>query len=517
MSLDDTSLPRQFGPYLLKKKIARGGMAELYLGETSGPGGFKKPVVVKMIHEQFSEDRRFLSMFTDEAKIVADLAHGNIVPIFDFGTVDGRLYLAMEFIDGVDVSTLIDTCRVQGLALPLDVTLWIGIGAAAGLSHAHQATDRENTPLNIVHRDVSPHNILVSRSGEVKLCDFGIAVSAATEGQTDAGVIKGKLRYLSPEQARGEALDVRSDIFSLGVVLYELLTGTHPVSSGGDVVVMHTLSGTEGYRPLEEAAVWLPRSVSQTIDRAIAFDPQERFQTAETLHSGLSQLLYARFPAFTPKRLADLVCQVQRINEKTSSRDAESIIRADLASFASAVRHSTAPPTKAKRSPHLRAALVAVVVLAGIGLLGWLFSESTGEPAPPKAPPLERPLPPVSPDTAPEPPPVREPPADAEPAQSPIQTPAAPTEPPAAADRPPKRPGQGRVDINADPWAEVTIGGTERGTTPIIGLKLPAGRHRAVFTNPETGVTKTRTVRVRAGKTTRVIVEMSDRQPDPPH
>ncbi len=531
MTFDDADLPRQFGSYLLKQKIARGGMAELYLAETRGPGGFVKPMVLKMVHGQFSEDDRFLAMFTDEAKILSGLSHGNIVPIFDFGRNEGVLYLAMEFIDGADVATLLDTCRLKGIPLSLDVALWIGIGAAAGLSHVHQARDTDGQPLGVIHRDVSPQNILTSRSGEVKLCDFGIAVSAIREGDTDSGVIKGKLRYFSPEQARADEIDARSDIFSLGVVLYELIVGHHPVPSGADVTVLRALSG-DGYPSLAEAAPWIPPAVAAAVDRAISFDPADRFDTAEDLRGELSRILYQEHPDFAPERLADLVADVQTANEESEARDIDGIIRARLASFASATRETTGQRTERatlrrirrgwSRTPG-RIVALSFLVLASLffGTISvWNMSRESTSPA-------DNPIAPASPAQRGEE--MGRPGSEARKsdASGVAAAPAGPTDqkdsgarevdagtptttetPLAATTNRPKRRAQGLADINASPWAEVRVDGTDRGTTPIIGLKLPAGRHRAVFSNPELGVSKKRNFVVRAGETTRLIVEM---------
>jgi serine/threonine protein kinase len=517
MTKDDNDLPRQFGAYLLKQKLARGGMAELYLAEMRGPGGFVKPMVIKMIRPQFGEDERFLSMFTDEAKILSGLAHGNIVPIFDFGKVGESLYLAMEFIDGVDVATLIDTCRLNGIALPLDVVLWIGIGAASGLSHAHGAQGPTGNPLGVVHRDISPQNIMTSRSGEVKLCDFGIAVSAIMSGNTDSGVIKGKLRYFSPEQAAGNFIDARSDIFSLGIVLYELIVGHHPIPSGSDVVVLHTLANDAGYPPLSETAPWVSPAVAEVVDKATAVKREDRYKTAEDLRRELSRILHNEFPEFAPKRLADLVEAVQTAHEQGEARDIDSIIRAQLASFASASRDSTAGKTRPEKKSGAvsgrfkgMAAIGAALVVA-IAVIALVAFNSSSKQAPSLGadPALRSGARPYSDDSAQN---------EKTPGQTSEKQPAkalsdagelsgkdeAATEIQAK----PKRKAYGIIDVNASPWAEVEIDGIARGATPIIGLRLGAGRHRAAFRNPELGAQKTESFVVKADETTKLIVEM---------
>ena len=540
MNIDPTKLPIKFGPYQLKQKIASGGMAEIYLAETTGPGGFKKPLVIKMIHHAYSDDKRFLSMFTEEAKILAGLTHGNIVPIFDFGTAHGLLYLAMEFIDGVDAATLMETCRTQGLGLPIDIALHIGVGTAAGLSHAHQAKDR-----GVVHRDVSPQNILLSRSGEVKLCDFGLATHSLEEISTN-DAIKGKLKYLSPEQARGEPVDGRSDLFSLGVVLYELIVGHHPIPTGGGVTVLQELAGGNGYPSLETNAPWIPSDIAKVVDKAVAFDKAERFQSGEEMRSAMSQRLHINFPEFTPAALAELVIRVQTLEEKSVTQESvgsDSIFRAKIASFASHTRERESAQKRKKASIQRKR---PTIIVTGLGLLllslivaGYLIQKNTmasnasadgiGDLSSSPKDPIyaeetekkdsasgdekygKQPVASVTEKTDVDASPVDEKHiVDRDTGQS--ET----TEKPdvgrdknkiaSVAAKPVK--ATGMVNLNAAPWADVSIDGVDYTTTPILGLKLKTGKHTAVFVNPELGATKTRTFTVKADETTTVLVEM---------
>ena len=521
MSVDLTKLPIQFGPYLLKQKIASGGMAEIYLAEATGPGGFKKPLVIKMIHHAYSDDKRFLSMFTEEAKILSSLTHGNIVPIFDFGTANGLLYLAMEFIDGVDAATLVEICRVEGITLPVEVALFIGIGTAAGLSHAHQAKER-----GVVHRDVSPQNILLSRSGEVKLCDFGLATHTLEEISTNEA-IKGKLKYLSPEQARGEPVDGRSDLFSLGVVLYELITGHHPIPSGSGVTVLQELAGGTEYPALANIAPWIPAEVSAIIDKSIRFDKDERFQSGEEMRSALSLRLHKDFPSFTPANLAELVIKVQHYAENgTRDESSNFAYRAKIASFASTTRaeYEAAIRRKASLKKWRRIGLsgLTMAAISGALVMGLLIGK--GRPAAVESKETETgdsahndtALTRKEPETSiSETTPIR---SDAGDGGSPAGSRPAPREDPP----PPSQPSSehtkssirktiratGIVHLNAAPWADVSIDGVAYSSTPILNLKIRAGKHKAVFVNPELGVTKTRTFVVKPDETTTIVVEM---------
>ena len=534
MVLEDERLPRKFGTYKLKEKIARGGMAELYLAEVKGPGGFIKPVVIKMIHKSFSDDARFQTMFTDEARIVAGLTHGNIVPVIGFGDEAGVLYQAMEFIDGVDTSTLMETCRILGLPLELSVALWIGMGTAAGLAHAHQALDSNGTPMRIVHRDVSPHNILLSRSGEVKLCDFGLAAWASSEPADDH--IRGKLSYLSPEQATGGVTDARSDVFSLGVVLYELIAGHHPIVAGTNVTVLHHLVEDKGYPLLRDAAPWIPEAVTKIIDRAIDFNPEKRFPSAEALGSELSKVLYTRFPDFTPQRLASLVIQIQSANEEWIGNDPNSQLRAKLASFASSRRGTSSmihlplrtQPSTRRRPLRLVLVTALVLVIASFSVVWLLARDRTNGRQPPlaeiekngKAPSEhaikdeKKPLSTDEPDSElasgiirgeKQPIPVEQPDA------SPKERPSTVSDRARADTRvtgKSKKISFGALDANASPWAEVSIDGRPPLTTPIIGHKLKVGQHRAIFTNPELEITVKREFTIKTNETTRIVVKM---------
>jgi len=216
---------RQFGPYRLVRQVAVGGMAEIHLAKTKGIAGFEKYVAIKMIHPNFAEDDQFIQMLVDEAKITVHLTHGNIAQTFDLGRVGETYYITMEFVDGSDLYKILRRGSEQDLEMPLDVCAFIAKEVASALDYAHRKRDHTGRSLGIVHRDVSPQNVLVSYAGEVKLVDFGIAKATMKVRQTAAGVIKGKYYYMSPEQAWGDPIDSRSDIFSAGIVLYEMITG----------------------------------------------------------------------------------------------------------------------------------------------------------------------------------------------------------------------------------------------------------------------------------------------------
>ncbi|RYZ78767.1 MAG: serine/threonine protein kinase, partial [Proteobacteria bacterium] len=214
----------QFGKYLLLEKLASGGMAEVYLAKSVGAVGVNKFVAVKRILPQYSQSREYIDMFKEEAKIAVNLNHGNVVSIYDFGVEHEQFYLVMEYVEGRNLRQIINEMKKSNVQFSTDQIVFIMKEVAAGLDHAHRCIDGSTgRPLNITHRDMSPQNIMVSFEGETKIIDFGIAKAETQVEATKAGTLKGKFGYMSPEQADGMPIDLRTDIFSLGIVLWELL------------------------------------------------------------------------------------------------------------------------------------------------------------------------------------------------------------------------------------------------------------------------------------------------------
>jgi len=224
---NEDGLPRRFGKYTLLRVLAKGGMAELFLAIQKSVAGFEKLIVIKRILPSMNQDKAFIDMLLHEARIAATLSHPNIVQIFDVGQAEGLYFIAMEHVHGEDIRSVVRGMKVKGVPeFPLEHALAIAMGMCAGLSYAHEKRDLDGTELNIVHRDISPQNVVITFSGDVKIVDFGIAKSdTKMHTETRSGKLKGKVPYMSPEQARGEPIDARSDIFATGVMLFELTTG----------------------------------------------------------------------------------------------------------------------------------------------------------------------------------------------------------------------------------------------------------------------------------------------------
>lgn len=284
--------PAQFGKYLLLERIGVGGMAEVFKAKTFGAEGFERLVAIKRILSHLVEDDDFVKMFIDEAKIAVRLQHPNIVGIHDLGRAGGTLYIAMELVPGRDLRAIYDAEQKRQRKTPVGLACHIVMKMCEALHHAHFATGPHGEPLQVIHRDVSPQNVLVSFDGEVKVADFGLAKARGRMIQTQAGVVKGKLAYMSPEQLRGDEIDHRVDVFGLGIVLFELLTGTRLFLGPTD---MDTLRRVYEARipPMRELNPEIHPELEQIARRALAKDRDERYVTALDLHDELQAFVYA--------------------------------------------------------------------------------------------------------------------------------------------------------------------------------------------------------------------------------
>jgi serine/threonine-protein kinase len=283
--------PKPFGKYMLLRQLAVGGMAEVYLARASGPAGFEKECVIKRILPSLASDAQFVQMFLDEARIAARLSHPNIVQIFELGEVTPHdHFIAMEYVHGVDVQQILESERARSGRVPLAIALKLVSNVAEGLDAAHRATDSRGQALGIVHRDVTPSNVIVSFDGVAKILDFGIAKAVAKNGRTEVGVIKGKIPYMSPEQVDGQPLDARSDMFSLGVLLYELTTGHKPFDGQSPAEISIKILHDEPSPP-EVLLTHYPGALALILRRAMAKKPDDRFGSARELQLALEEFL----------------------------------------------------------------------------------------------------------------------------------------------------------------------------------------------------------------------------------
>jgi serine/threonine protein kinase len=281
------------GRYTVVKKVADGGMAEIFLAQMTGAQGFARTVIIKRILPVFSVDPHFRNMIVDEAHIAMSLHHGNIVQVLDLGEERGRYFLAMELVDGWDLATVFSRAGAARMPLPPGLSLYVVAQVCRALAYAHSQT-RNGKPLGLVHRDISPQNVLISEQGEVKLTDFGIAKALGKRERTQTGVIKGKLDFMSPEQAAGAVLDTRSDIFSVGTLLYLLATGKRPFDADGQLETLIRVQNAE-FAPPDKANPTISPLIAEIITRAMRKSPSDRYDSADEMMRDVEEVLRADF------------------------------------------------------------------------------------------------------------------------------------------------------------------------------------------------------------------------------
>jgi len=296
--------PIQFGKYQLLDKIAVGGMAELYRAKVTGDYGFEKQVAIKKILPHLSDEGNLVKAFIDEAKLAALLQHENIVQIYDFGNLNGEYFIAMEYLFGKDLRKLSYKAKAKAVPIDLENTLYVISRICAGLDYSHNLKDLQGKPLNIIHRDINPQNIIITYEGQVKIIDFGIAKAASHNSTTHEGLIKGKLAYMSPEQANGKTIDHRSDIFSSGIILYELLAGQRMFQ--GETMHIYTQVRDAVYEPLESLMPDLPARLHEVVQHALAKEPDQRYQSGGEMLADLEECIYQL--SFRPNARNFAVC-----------------------------------------------------------------------------------------------------------------------------------------------------------------------------------------------------------------
>ncbi|MBI5535380.1 MAG: serine/threonine protein kinase [Deltaproteobacteria bacterium] len=293
------------GKYRLIAELGHGGMADVYLAVAQGLGGFNKLLVLKQLRPSLVEDSEFLTMFLDEARLAARLSHPNVVHTYEVGREGSRYYIAMEYLEGQPLNRIVRRAEKSG-GMPLNLYIAILVHVLAGLQYAHEITDYDGTPLNVVHRDLTPHNIFVTYTGEVKIVDFGIAKALDSTAETRAGVLKGKLAYMSPEQARSEPVDRRADIFSAGVMIWEAVAGRRMWQSMEGVTIIQQL--ITGDLPLiDQVAPKSPERIRRIANRALSLSREDRFSTALDLQTALEAYLSDASAHYSAREIGEFV------------------------------------------------------------------------------------------------------------------------------------------------------------------------------------------------------------------
>jgi hypothetical protein len=293
----------RFGSYLLHDRIGVGGMAEIFLATTPSPQGVDRELVIKRILPALSHDDQFVKMFVEEARLCVNLRHPNIVQVYDLGEVDHQYFIAMEYVHGRDLLKTLAACARRRIGFPTDLALYIVMEVLKGLDYAHNLRGQDGKPLGIIHRDVSPSNVLLSFDGRVKLADFGIA-KATTRERTATGVLKGKFGYMAPEQVIGRPMDHRADVFAVGILLYELLTGHRLFAARNDIAVIERVRDALIEPPPRHYNPELPHELEAMVLRALAREPRDRFQSTFELHEALYGYTFKRGVVVTARTLS---------------------------------------------------------------------------------------------------------------------------------------------------------------------------------------------------------------------
>lgn len=568
--LSDHELPESqasFGKYHIFATLGRGGMADVYLSVARGPIGFNKLVVVKRLRANLADEAAFREMFLDEARLAARLNHPNIVNTYEVGEHKDSYYIAMEYLEGQPLNKVLkDSIRGR---VPLSYALCARIAAdgLAGLHYAHELTDYDGRPLKIIHRDISPHNLFVTYEGQVKVVDFGIAKAALSSTETEAGVLKGKVAYMAPEQAIGAAIDCRADVFSMGVVLWELVARRRLFQGDNAAVTLHKLMN-EPIPNVASVVPSVPAKLDAIIAKALSKDAEERYGSALEFKRALEEFISVSGESARPDVIAETMDTLFR-----STRDeVSSKIRAYMTRFQAegtpppsmhpltsaaverlggtsgsgsgslitlnaSANHSApnsifppgagtgtlnAPPVVAPaRSP-----LLPVVAVGGLCLViaVAIFVFGGNKPTVSTAPPqtviaVEPPAPPpvvvapVATGTTLSPPPQNSAPVGTVPVKphtTGVGT--GTTKQPVkvvAPVEPVVKEEPGFLTLDSRPWSKVSEGGRALGATPLHRVSLPSGSHTLTLENTEKGLTKTVTVQIKSGEVTTRSVELN--------
>ncbi|MEN9579216.1 MAG: hypothetical protein RJA70_2225 [Pseudomonadota bacterium] len=303
--------------YRVIERVASGGMAEVFRAESAGLEGFKKTVAIKRVLPHLSEKKQFIGMFLDEARLSAHLSHSNCVQVFDIGVGDNTYFIVMEFVDGSDLKAIVEFLEAKRQRIPVSAAIHICCRICEGLAYAHEARDERGRLLGIVHRDISPPNVLITRHGEVKVVDFGLAKANSQLEHSQPGIIKGKFGYLSPEAALGESVDLRTDIFAVGIILWELLTGRRLFFGESDLATVRLVQAAK----IPQAKKFnpdVPDELEVVLAKALARDPVDRYQSARDLATDLTNLLFAMGQPVSAFDVATLVEEV--VSERNKKR-----------------------------------------------------------------------------------------------------------------------------------------------------------------------------------------------------
>ncbi|MCU1277264.1 MAG: Serine/threonine protein kinase PrkC, regulator of stationary phase [bacterium] len=509
--------PVSFGKYELVSRLAAGGMAEIFLARTKGIQGFEKYLVIKRILGHRTQDPEFVRMFLDEARVAATLDHPNIVQIYDVGHVDNEYFIAMEYLRGHNLIEIVRAGAKLGYAKPpLEHVVSILTQCCAGLHYAHDKRDFEGRSLEIVHRDVTPQNVVVSFDGSVKVVDFGIAKAATREVETLAGTLKGKIGYMSPEQCRGAPVDRRSDIFAVGIILFELTTGKRLYHERSDFDTLKKI--IEGPVPSpRDLLPFYPAFLNAIVVRCLQKNPDDRYQTARDLHADLdafgrdNQLVTGTVPLsqYMERIYADELATHKSADAAAMATAAQVTMTGSSASYlGESSRRTSSPmatPLAEARRQHmmrlgLQATIAVLLVLLGGGVVFWQTRVPRGAATTTAAVPAAQPVAAPAPGAAAAPKTTAPGVAVAAPATGSTVAAAPLPTTHEARPKPIAKPGDGHITVASEPRCELLVDGVPYGNTPLIDLAVPAGKHTIVLLNSAANIRESKKVALREGE-----------------
>jgi eukaryotic-like serine/threonine-protein kinase len=340
--------------YRVIERLASGGMAEVFLAESAGIEGFKKQVAIKRVLPHLSEKKRFIAMFLDEARLSAHLSHSNVAQVFDIGVGDNAYFIVMEYVDGADLKAVIESMRKAGRPMPVEAAVFITAKICEGLTYAHELKGVDGHPLQIVHRDMSPPNVLITKYGEIKIVDFGLAKATSQLEKSEAGIIKGKFSYLSPEAAQGLTVDHRTDIFAAGIILWEMLSGRRLFLGDTDYHTVKMVQHAEIPR-LSEINKAVSVDLERLLARALAREPNDRYASAREFGRDLTTFLYKFGRPVSAYDIAEHVRSAMALRKRTPASDKASfidrLIEETLLEFTSLQDDKAAPSTSRLNEP----------------------------------------------------------------------------------------------------------------------------------------------------------------------
>src|SRR4051812_13949787 len=295
--------------YRVIERLASGGMAEVFVAENEGIEGFKKRVAIKRILPHLGEKKKFIEMFLDEARLSAHLSHSNVAQVFDIGVGDNVYFIVMEYVDGADLKAIIEFMKASNKVFPVESACLIASKICEGLTYAHELQGPEGQPLKIVHRDMSPPNVLITKHGEVKIVDFGLAKATSQLEKSEPGIIKGKFSYLSPEAATGNDVDQRTDIFAVGIILWEMLAGRKLFQGDSDFATVKLVQSA-GVPPIRSLNAAVASKLEAIVNKGLARDPNTRYRTARDFAKALNEWLFTSSHVVSSFEIAEIVQNV---------------------------------------------------------------------------------------------------------------------------------------------------------------------------------------------------------------